>query len=164
MNNRNLSYYAAFVWGMILLFMIASPLPHAVASPFRSALPTIIEAVITDSGSTNTCPYTIDVWLNGTATYTVTVCHLNPLKGSGTLTPALTIQFFEHLIVAQPFSRFPPLQCVKPVSFRTTTIVQYGKSHILDISCPNTDRRITNLYTDSTQIQQALGFSPLRKV
>ena len=82
----NISYHVALVWATILLSLIVSPLPHAVASPFRSAQPPDIQAIIADSGSTNTCPYTIDVWLNSTATYTA--CHR---KGSGTISPELTI-------------------------------------------------------------------------
>lgn len=157
MNKINILSHVALAWGMALLFMLVPSFPRAVASPFRSAQLTDIEAIIFDSGSTNMCPYTIDVWLNSTTTYTA--CHR---KGHGTLPPALTMQFFEHIIMALPFSSLPPLHCLKPASFRTTTIVQYARRLTLDISCPSHDSRITNLYTDTTQIQLALDFSLLR--
>jgi hypothetical protein len=124
----------------------------------RERSPTEIQAIIVESGSTGTCPYTIVVWLNGTAAYTA--CNRT---GTGTISPTLTIQFFEHVILALPFSDLPILHCLKPTSFRTTTIVQYARLFTLDISCPSLDKHIADLFFDTTQIQQVLGFSILRK-
>ena len=99
MNKMKRVYQIALAWGMILLSMSITPLSHALASPYGSAPFTEIQAIIVESGSTNTCPYTIVVWLNGTAAYSS--CDRT---GMGTLSPTLTIQFFEHIILALPFS------------------------------------------------------------
>jgi len=154
MNRSNVVLQAQFIFVIALLALLAFPLPSAVA--FVSLGNPLLEAqaVILNSGSTNTCPYEIVVLLNSTATYTV--CHRS---GTGTLAPALTIQFFEHLVAAMPLGQLPRVSCLKPTSFATTTLITYAKDTTPDISCPERESRLIVLFADTLRIQSALGFS-----
>ncbi|GLV60330.1 hypothetical protein KDH_71500 [Dictyobacter sp. S3.2.2.5] len=115
-------------------------------------------ALIVNSGSTNTCPYTIDVTLNSFATYTVCQRH-----GSGTLDVTKTISFFDHVLKARPLDELPYKPCLKPISYATVTDISYAQQKSPDISCPSHDSRVTQLYDDAVSIQNALGFSTIRR-
>ncbi len=114
--------------------------------------------IIVNSGSTNTCPYTISVLPSGQATYTV--CDT---QGAGEISPSLTTRFFHDISVAEPLSQLPYTSCGKSVSFGTTTKVEYKKQTSPDVSCPSSDSRVTDLYDDAEAIQQELGFSTNRR-
>jgi len=96
--------------------------------------------IIVNSGSTNTCPYTISVLPSGQATYTV--CDS---QGSGEISSSLTTKFFDDIRAAEPLSELPYMSCGKSVSFGTKTKVDYKKQTSPDVSCPSTDSRVTNL-------------------
>ncbi|GCE06964.1 hypothetical protein [Dictyobacter aurantiacus] len=131
--------------------------PEIGDSPRSSQLPDT-HALIVNSGSTNTCPYTIDVALNSFATYTVCQRH-----GSGTLDVPQTISFFDHVLKATPLDHLPYKPCLKPISYATETTVDYAQQKSPDISCPSHDSRVTQLYDDAVSIQHALGFSTIRR-
>ena len=114
--------------------------------------------VIVNSGSTNTCPYTISVLHSGQATYTV--CDT---QGSGEISQSLTTRFFHDISAAEPLSQLPDTSCAKSVSFGTTTKVEYKKQTSPDVSCPSSDSKVKNLYDDAEAIQQELGFSTNRR-
>jgi hypothetical protein len=114
--------------------------------------------MIINSGSTNTCPYTISVLPSGQATYTV--CNT---QGKGEISHPLTTKFFDDIKVAQPLSKLPFMPCAKSVSFGTTTKVNYRKQKSPDVSCPSNDAKVTNLFDDARSIQKALGFSTSKR-
>ena len=114
--------------------------------------------IIINSGSTNTCPYTISVEPSGQASYTV--CN-NP--GTGKISKSLATEFFNDISAGEPLSELPDTSCGKSVSFGTTTKVKYKDQTSPDVSCPSSDSRVTNLYNDAQDIQQKLGFSTNRR-
>lgn len=111
-------------------------------------------AVIINSGSTNTCKYTIHVLPSGKATYTV--CER---KGAGEIKVNTATKFFTDISAAKPLSKLPYKACAKSASFGTSTQVRYQWENSPDISCPSNDLRVTNLYNDAQSIQQQLNFS-----
>jgi hypothetical protein len=147
-----------FIYGVMLFTLLLVPCPRAIASSGRILPLTSIQATIVNSGSTNSCAYTIAILLNSVATYTS--CRQ---EGNGILSPTLTIQFFEHIMTAMTSSIAPPHPCIKPISFGTKTIIQYAGHLTPDISCPGNDNHLTILFSDTRLIQQELGFSLLRK-
>lgn len=113
--------------------------------------------IIINSGSTNTCPYQINVQSSGQATYTV--CKRT---GAGRINPTLATQFFNDIAVGQPLSQLPFTACFKSASFGTKTQIQNFGQTSPDVSCSTSDSRVTNLYNDAIAIQQALNFSVSR--
>lgn len=114
--------------------------------------------IIINSGSTNTCPYTISVLPSSQATYTV--CGA---QGTGQISASLTTKFFSDIRAGEPLSKLPYMSCAKSVSFGTTTKVKYNNEISPDISCPSSDSRVKNLYNDAQAIQQELQFSTSRR-
>ncbi len=114
--------------------------------------------LIINSGSTNTCPYTISVEPSGQASYTV--CN-NP--GTGKISKSLATEFFNDISAAEPLSELPNTSCAKSVSFGTTTKVKYKDQTSPDVSCPSSDSKVTDLYNDAQAIQKKLGFSTNRR-
>jgi hypothetical protein len=114
--------------------------------------------IIVNSGSTNTCPYTISVLPSGKATYTV--CNT---EGTGEISSSLTTKFFDDISAAEPLSDLPYTSCAKSISFGTKTEIQYKHQTSPDVSCPSSDAKVTDLYKDAEAIQQELGFSVARR-
>ena len=113
--------------------------------------------IVINSGSTNTCPYKINVQYSGQATYTV--CNRT---GTGRIHPTLATQFFNDIAAGQPLSQLPFTPCFKSASFGTKTQIQNLGQTSPDVSCSTTDSRVTNLYNDAVAIQQALNCSVSR--
>lgn len=89
------------------------------------------QAIIINSGSTNTLGYKIYVAHDGTATY---------VDGNGTghgrLGQQLTLRFFHDIALAQPLSRLPFIRaCAKSASFGTDIYVRFGGQTSPDLSC-----------------------------
>jgi hypothetical protein len=100
--------------------------PGATGSP-----PAAEAALIRNSGSTNTQPYTIAVKPDGSAVVVV---------GSGApeerrLPPAQTAALFEQLRAAAPLDALAHGHCMRSASFGTTTTVTFGGVTTPDLSC-----------------------------
>ncbi|GCF11699.1 hypothetical protein KDI_52630 [Dictyobacter arantiisoli] len=117
-------------------------------------------AAILNSGSTNTCPYTIYVYPNNDALYTV----CNQSSGEGHLAATLTSKFFHDIATAQPLEALPHQQpCFKATSFGSSTQIEYGVQKSPDISC-SVNRIGEQLENDARMIQWSLHFSLLKRM
>ncbi|MBW4624757.1 MAG: hypothetical protein KME49_04405 [Brasilonema octagenarum HA4186-MV1] len=150
------SFYG-IILGSVLLSMVLSFTSGKILAQTENSEVSGGKAVIENSASTNTCPYTISVLPGGAATYTV--CNKT---GKGEVSSGLSKRFFEDIKTAQPLENVPFTPCVKSASFGTTTKVKYKEQTSPDISCPSFDSRVTDLYEDTIKIQQQLGFSTKR--
>ncbi|MDF5733131.1 MAG: hypothetical protein PUP92_35385 [Rhizonema sp. PD38] len=149
--------------GLPLTLLVGSFTSPAFAQPAQLETPMRVSVsqspgIILNSGSTNTCPYTISVLQSGQATYTV--CNR---QGSGRISSKLTTKFFDEILALEPLSKLPHKSCPKSVSFGTRTEVKYKKQTSPDISCPSSNSRVTDLYNDAKAIQQELNFSTSKR-
>ncbi len=129
-------------------------------SPQHQALSLQEPAFIIDSGSTNTCPFTISVLPLGKVTYTV--CNR---KGAGEIKVKTAMKFFNDILAAKPLSKLPsklPVyeSCFKSASFGTSIQVKYQGQKSPDISCPNS--KVINLESDVYSIENELNLSTYR--
>lgn len=111
-----------------------------------------LSATIINSGSTNTCPYHIDIQDKGHVTYKV--CDR---QGHQEIVPAIAAQFFSDLKAAAPLNGLPFIRCQKSVSFGSTTIVSYAGKRSPDLSCPSLNVHVVHLYDDIETIRLALN-------
>src|SRR5437879_5663764 len=97
------------------------------------------QAIIINSGSTNSLGYRIYVAHNGTATYIVgngTRYGVGNGTRYGRLSQELTLRFFHDIALAQPLSSLPSIRaCAKSVSFGTDTYVRFEGQTSPDLSC-----------------------------
>lgn len=87
--------------------------------------------VVLISASTNTCAVTVTVDINGDTAM------LRCRKIITSTLPVLTVaQFFDDVSAASPLANLPTVRnCIKPVSFATTTHIVYGTQVSPDVSC-----------------------------
>jgi hypothetical protein len=108
----------------------------ALCAPPLLALVPNNEAVIVNSGSTNTIGYRIYVTPAGEVSYVD-----GRGRGQGKLPANLTRRLFNDINAAMPLSKLQVRQsCVKPVSFGTSTTVQLGAERTSDLSCPGNSK------------------------
>lgn len=136
----------------------------AIASYVAAAPPD--NAVIVNSGSTNSYGYTITVWSDGHATAT-----LQEHGGSAVATPkpftlsaAMTARFFSDLAAARK-GNLTTAACMKSVSFGTSTHITWQGWVSPDLSCPPNEALGKALVADLDAIRQTAGIStmPLRQ-
>src|SRR5215472_14805186 len=88
------------------------------------------EAVIVNSGSTNTAGFRIVVNKNGDAEYTVMPRRFGPPAQSEPMRrkipEALTQRLFSHLGAAKPLTNLPRERCAKSASFGTSLTIEFG--------------------------------------
>jgi hypothetical protein len=104
-------------------------------------------AVITNSGSTNTAPFTIKVWSDASASASV------PTPVS-TIPVSLAQRFFADLRTARQSGTIEA-HCMKSASFGTVTTVTWHGWHSADVSCAN-DPATQALHADTGAIESAL--------
>jgi len=114
-------------------------------------------ALIRNSGSTNTLPYTISVKPDGSAVVTV---------GSGTpedrrLSLDQTDALFRGLRAAMPLSALVHGHCMRSASFGTTTTVTFGGDSTPDLGCAP-DPAARELAATVVAIVSELGLSVMR--
>ena len=127
-------------------------------TPQHQALSLQEPAFIIDSGSTNTCPFTISVLPLGKVTYTV--CNR---KGAGEIKVKTAMKFFNDILAGKPLSKLPVSDlCFKSVSFGTSTEVKYQGQKSPDISCPSDNSKVKNLESDVYSIENELNLSTFR--
>ncbi|BCL82074.1 hypothetical protein ccbrp13_45390 [Ktedonobacteria bacterium brp13] len=114
------------------------------------------QAIIINSGSTNTLGYRIYVAHDGTATYVVGNGTRYGSTRYGRLSQELTLRFFHDIALAQPLSSLPAIQtCVKSISFGTDTYVRFGGQTSPDLSCAENEQA-QHLADDANSIKAAL--------
>jgi len=119
------------------------------------------QAIIINSGSTNTLGYRIYVAHNGTATYIVGngTRYGSTRYGStryGRLSQELTIRFFHDIALAQPLSSLPAIRtCTKSISFGTDTYVRFGGQTSPDLTCAENEQA-QRLAADANSINAEL--------
>jgi hypothetical protein len=98
-------------------------------------------AVITDSGSTNTAGFRIEVSRSGEAVYAATARRRGQLSEEQTkprshqIPGNLVKQFFADLDDAKSLSTLPGGGCMKSASFGTTLTVEYHDQKSPDLRC-----------------------------
>lgn len=113
-------------------------------------------AVIVNSGSTNTAPYSITVWSDATAKTSVR----GGMPATRTIPPALSNRFFGDLRAARA-NGSPPAHCMKSASFGTTTIVTWHGWHSPDLQCPPYSASVGALAADVRSIEAAAGIQAM---
>ena len=120
-----------------MLIVVATGLVLSVAV----ALAATDMAVITDSGSTNTAGFRIEVNRSGEAVYTATARRRSQLSEeqlkprSREVPGGLVKRFFADLDAAKSFSTLPGQGCMKSASFGTTLTVEYHDQKSPDLRC-----------------------------
>jgi hypothetical protein len=108
-------------------------------------------AVILRTASTDTACKRFLVAPSGQVSFTI-----GNRTGKATLTPPLTQKFFEAIRAAEPLSKLPiQLNCVKSVSFGTSTFVSLDSEKSPDLSCPG-NAKAQQLFDDSNAILNAV--------
>jgi hypothetical protein len=112
---------------------------------------------ITNSGSTNTAGYVIELQRNGLVRWTV-ASRIRPVLSTAPSTttaenhiqlPSLrTNNIFQAVEQAFPFDQYAPVFCGKSVSFGTTLHVTYNGQQTPDLNCPVKDQRLVLLSKD----------------
>ncbi len=109
---------------------------------------------ITNSGSTNTAGYVIELQRNGHVKWTV--APRSRFIDSTTL-PSTTTQnsiqlpllrantIFQAIEQASPFNQYAPVFCIKSISFGTRLFVTYNGQQTPDLNCPVQDQRLVLL-------------------
>jgi hypothetical protein len=119
-------------------------------------------ALITNSGSTNTSGYRIEVRSDGSAT--VAMVHgpsasPSPAK-SFTVPPGIAKQFFTDLAAAHQ-AKTVTEPCMKSASFGSSTYVTWQGWRSPDLTCPPSDATGKALVNDVDEIRKAAGVSAM---
>lgn len=144
---------------LIYLAVLCFTYSHVVAAPFQTSKLSGDLASILNSGSINTCAYTINVALDGNVSYTV----CQNYYGEARLSPALTTTFFHDIVVAQPLAHLPYVHCLKTTSFGTSLRIVYEAQESPDVSC-STDTVGGKLANDARMIQSILHFNTFKSL
>jgi hypothetical protein len=113
------------------------------------------QATIYNTGATGSCSYSIQVNLNGSATYSA--CQYE--HGVGLLPLFLANKFFQDLNNAGPLNLLPQGICFNTGGYGTRTLVLYGNQSTPVISCDSSDPRVRSLYHDADEIWRYLNFN-----
>ena len=121
-------------------------------------------AEIVNSGSTNRAGYRIIIRESGWARYVPgKPRYANGPQGGETdaekeadISGTLTRKFFKDVDRASPLSQLPVVRCLKSASFGTTTSVISAGQRSPDVSCPDEDPRMEELYKDAEAIREAV--------
>lgn len=117
-------------------------------------------AVITNSGSTNTLGYRIEVRADGSASVAMVrgaSASPSPAK-SFTVSPAVAKQFFTDLAAARQ-AKTVTEPCMKSASFGSLTYVTWQGWRSPDLTCPPSDATGKSLVNDVEEIRNSAGVS-----
>ncbi len=126
-----------------------SPVPADLRVPAAAG-----EALIVNSGSTNTAGYRLRVYADGT---TALQQGDVPIRKHVSLT--LVKRFFADLQTAGALDRLPPTFCMKSASFGSSTRIGYRGAMSPDVSCPSSSASLRALGIDATALAGAAGVS-----
>ena len=125
-----------------------------------AAAPARENAVIVNSGSTNTMGYAISVWSDGSASLTM------QRRGGSASTPksfdvpaATATHLFSDLAAARS-AKATTVPCMKSASFGTSTHVKWQDWTSPDLDCPAKDPLADALVKDVEAIVKASGVTP----
>jgi hypothetical protein len=113
------------------------------------------DAVIVNSGSTNTVGYTIVVHPRGDADV-----YAGDSKRTEKLDPSISQDLFQKLRAAQPFSSIVAGRCMKSASFGTSTMVHYQGQTSPDLSCGASDGTARDLMRSVGAVVEAVHLQP----
>ena len=134
---------------------------HAAVGDDYHVRPQSGEALIVNSGSTNTTGYTIYVQSTGHVRYVVTGRASTSVDRhllSGHVAKAQAGKLFHDLAAAMPFAKLPSGHGVKSVSFGTSLFITYRGTRTPDLSFP-VSPEVQALKADATAIAAALKLS-----
>lgn len=114
------------------------------------------EALIVNSGSTNTAGYTLRIYADGT-----TALLQANIPQHKRIARALVDHFFADLRAAGPLDALPSTFCMKSASFGTTMTISYRGKTSPDVSCPGRSVSARALATDAGALADAAGVSIL---
>lgn len=118
--------------------------------------PAVAQAVIVNSGSTNTTGYRILVLESGLVRLTNLGRAGQPSQTEGgRLSASLTHKLFRDLAAAMPLSQLPAGHGFKSVSFGTSTHIEYKGQRTPDLSFP-ANAKARDLAGDATAVAGAL--------
>jgi hypothetical protein len=123
---------------------------HRQQCPPQNFIVTTDTAVIFNTGSTNSSCFRILVSPTGQAHFVQ-----GNQSGKGRIPRRLTRKFFQDISAAEPLSQMPAANCMKSVSFGTSTFIRLGGEQSPDISCVN-NAKAKALVTDVEKITQML--------
>ncbi len=148
---------------LVLLAAIPTygPMPAASGSP--SPVPAYLrvpattgEALIVNSGSTNTAGYRLRVYADGT-----TALQQGDVPIRKHVSAQLVKRFFADLQAAGRLDRLPSTFCMKSASFGSSTHIGYRGAMSPDVSCPSTNASVRALGVDASGLAEAAGVSML---
>ena len=125
----------------------ASMGPSALASPAPAD-----SASITNTGSTNTAPFTITIERNGKATVSIN----GGTPSSVTVAKKLVDKLFADIAATPALASITNRGCMKSASFGTSTLLAYGGHVTPDLSCAG-DAHGMALYSDVRAIESAVS-------
>jgi hypothetical protein len=132
------------------------PGPRPTAPP-GARIPTAAgEALIANSGSTNTAGYTLRVYADGT-----TALLQADIPQHKRVARTLVDRFFADLRAAGPLDALPRTFCMKSASFGTTTTISYRGKISSDMSCPGRSVAARKLASDASALADAAGLALL---
>ena len=146
---------------LVLAFAIPTfgpmPAPSPTAPPAFLRVPKAAgEALILNSGSTNTAGYRLRVYADGW-----TALQQGDVPVRKRVPAALITRFFADLRAAGPLDALPAARCMKSVSFGFSTQIGYRGKMSPDLSCPGPSAAARTLSVDASALANAAGVSLL---
>jgi hypothetical protein len=123
-----------------------------------AAAPSRDNAVIVNTGSTNTPGYKISVWSDGSASVTMSHRDGSPAGSpkSFSVAPATAARFFSDLAASRA-GKAVTAPCMKSASFGTSTHINWNGWVSPDLDCPPNDSLGDALVRDYQEILKASG-------
>ena len=146
---------------LVLAFAVPmyGPMPVPSGSPPVPAprIPTAAgEALIVNSGSTNSAGYRLRVYADGT-----TALQQGDAAIRKRVAFALVKRFFADLRAAGALDELPPAACMKSASFGSSTHIAYRGKMSPDLACPSTAPAARALAVDADALAAAAGVTML---
>jgi hypothetical protein len=148
---------------MLLALVLAFALPTYGPMPVPSATPPVPaqrvptaagEALIVNSGSTNTAGYRLRVYADGT-----TALQQGDVALRKHVSRTLVAHFFADLRAAGALDALPRAACMKSASFGSSTYVAYRGKLSPDVTCPSASPAERALAVDADALAAAAGVS-----
>ena len=132
------------------------PAPAPTAPAYLRVPTTNDEALILNSGSTNTAGYRLRVYASG---WTALQQGDFPIRKR--VPASLVKRFFADLRAAGPLDAIPSRRCMKSASFGTSMQIGYRGKLSPDLACPSSSAAARTLSIDADALANAAGVSIL---
>jgi hypothetical protein len=136
-----------------------TPKPTPTPTPLPSGVtPTPIAALIDYTGSTQNSPFTVTLFVNGSAQVTLPTTYT---PKPATVPPSTTKKFFSDLNTLGPVNNLKIGVCPRPTNtpFNDETILGYASAQSGDVSCPGSPAT-TTVYNDVKAVELSVGITP----